>query len=269
MKRKNFILAAVVGLLLFSGCISARKETQWGHYLYSFGYKQNPEVIFLEDEELTGEVERIGNQLKQVSKCPEADIHYSIVNNSDVNAFSFPGYIFVNEGLLRTLQNRDELAAVLAHEIGHICDRDLKKEIYRQRSAQAGSILVNLLAVVGNVYVRKTLASPYGYNSRDLGEAAQLAISKLGISLISEIYMGFSDGDEIEADLMARDNLKKTTFNPNALVSVLERLDGEIGRLTGSANQGGSGSPDKAKSHWVPEPDTLWKRIDRLKGLQD
>lgn len=50
------------------------------------------------------------------------DYHYKIqvINNEEPNAFTLPGgYIFIHKGLISFCDSPDEVAAVLAHEIGH------------------------------------------------------------------------------------------------------------------------------------------------------
>ena len=48
-----------------------------------------------------------------------------MVRRSDFNAFALPGgHIYVFQGLIDRAQSPDELAGVLAHEIGHVAHRD-------------------------------------------------------------------------------------------------------------------------------------------------
>jgi Zn-dependent protease with chaperone function len=49
----------------------------------------------------------------------------SVVRRPEANAFALPGgYIYVFQGLIDKADNVDELAAVIAHEIGHVAHRD-------------------------------------------------------------------------------------------------------------------------------------------------
>ncbi len=49
----------------------------------------------------------------------------SVVRRSEANAFALPGgYIYVFQGLIDKANNVDELASVIAHEIGHVANRD-------------------------------------------------------------------------------------------------------------------------------------------------
>src|SRR5262249_51208107 len=87
--------------------------------------------------ELSGEAERvlplvadgstnrylyyIGQHLRR--NIPEAagPFRIRIVNSRDVNSVALPGgVIYINRGLIETTSNEDELAAIVAHEIGHV-----------------------------------------------------------------------------------------------------------------------------------------------------
>ncbi len=46
---------------------------------------------------------------------------YVLADNRTVNAFALPGGpMFITEALLTRLQNEDQLAGVLGHEVGHV-----------------------------------------------------------------------------------------------------------------------------------------------------
>jgi len=52
-------------------------------------------------------------------------LHISVVRRAEPNAFALPGgYIYVFQGLIDKAETPDELAAVIAHEIGHVAHRD-------------------------------------------------------------------------------------------------------------------------------------------------
>ena len=65
----------------------------------------------------------LGQTLAQVSDMPEIfrGYRFLVLNSDEINAFATPGgHIFITRGLLRCCRNEDAVAAVLAHEIGHI-----------------------------------------------------------------------------------------------------------------------------------------------------
>ena len=65
----------------------------------------------------------LGQTLAQVSDMPEIfrGYRFLVLNSDEINAFATPGgHIFITKGLLRCCRTEDAVAAVLAHEIGHI-----------------------------------------------------------------------------------------------------------------------------------------------------
>ncbi len=81
------------------------------------------------------------------SRDQEHLIRVSIAQRSESNAFTFPGgQIVLLTGLISQADSGDEVAAVLAHEIGHVTQRHVLKSIVR------GTFLTSLLNLVsGNV----------------------------------------------------------------------------------------------------------------------
>jgi Zn-dependent protease with chaperone function len=67
---------------------------------------------------------RLTQRLETAADLP-LPLRFTIVHRTEANAFAIPGgQIYVFEGLINTARDADELAAVLAHEIGHVAHRD-------------------------------------------------------------------------------------------------------------------------------------------------
>ena len=76
---------------------------------------------------LTKYVNKVGLLDAYASKNPATygGYHFAVLNSEERNAYACPGgLIFINKGLLKDMQNEDQLAAVLAHEVAHVADRD-------------------------------------------------------------------------------------------------------------------------------------------------
>jgi WD40 repeat protein len=73
----------------------------------------------LDDPRLNSELERIGNRLLQ--QLPPTQVHYRyfVIDVPEINAFSIPGRVYVSRKLIAFVQNEDELAGIIAHELGH------------------------------------------------------------------------------------------------------------------------------------------------------
>ncbi len=124
------------------------------------------------------------------------------VRDSDgINAFAAPGgQIVVLSGLLDNAESPEELAGVLAHEIGHVVERHPMRGLLRQ----VGLTLV-VAAVVGDVSTLATLAADFG---------KQIAV------------MSYSRDDEAAADDIAIDILNSSNIRGDGLVDFFERLQG-------------------------------------------
>ena len=79
-----------------------------------------------------GEAERAGKavflqmfrRLEQAAALP-IPLHPYVIGTDEINANAFPGgYVHVNMGLINAATSPDELAGVIAHEIGHVAGRD-------------------------------------------------------------------------------------------------------------------------------------------------
>ncbi|MGQ9656494.1 MAG: M48 family metalloprotease [Fimbriimonadales bacterium] len=179
---------------------------------------------FITDPELVERVERIGQVLAEISRQTPTQARYGesgpapfqytfrIIDEKDVNAFSVPGgFIFVNKGLLDFVSSDDELAAVLAHEIAHAAHRHVMKLMRDDAKVQQSVLLPALLAGVFGRLPSQDFAG--------LMTGAQL----YRIARVS----GFSQEAEIDADLTALEFVRRSPFNPAALLVFMERLAAE------------------------------------------
>lgn len=73
----------------------------------------------------------IGGMGTELVGCtPRQDLRYRfvILDSPESNAFALPGgWIFVTAGLLESASGDDEIAAVMAHELAHLVDRDFQR----------------------------------------------------------------------------------------------------------------------------------------------
>ena len=87
-------------------------------------------------------VNLVGQWVASQTSRPELPWTFGVIDTPEVNAFAAPGgYILVTRGLYELLASDSELAAVLAHEIGHCVQRDHYNVIRKQEMATAGKDL--------------------------------------------------------------------------------------------------------------------------------
>jgi beta-barrel assembly-enhancing protease len=191
-----------------------------------------------QDKAWTEYVNQVGRGLVPYSNRPDIKYRFAILNTADINAYSCPGgYIFITKGLLKEIKNEDQLAGVLAHEIGHVSERQIEKAMRQEK--QLGALLQGGL----------TIAQDTGNLS---GDQAQLAKQMSDLSWEILIKKGLSQQDEFEADRVAVDNMAKMGYNPMGLHQVLARLK-EL--------SGGSGSKMQVMLSTHPAPE---KRMEQV-----
>ena len=89
---------------------------------------------------LNSYVDAIGQRLVKAGARRDISYTFLVVEDSQVNAFAtMGGRVYITTGLMRTAANEAELASVIAHEVGHIEDRHLVKQI-RQRMVAQGVV---------------------------------------------------------------------------------------------------------------------------------
>lgn len=147
-------------------------------------------------------IEKILNYFHHLSqsKLPQYD-HYILLKD-DVNAMALPrGTILITKGFLDNIQNfsDDEIASILAHEIGHIELGHAKTQMEDQVKAEMFEDGVNLL-------LKNSVVS--------FGTKSLLFLSQ----------QLFSRDQEYEADNYAINLLHKSKYNSQAFVTLLEKL---------------------------------------------
>lgn len=184
------------------------------------------------DEQLTRYVNLLGQSLALFSDKPLTYKGYSflVLDSDEINAFAAPGgYIFVTRGMLGLCRSEDELAAVLAHEIGHVQMAHALKAIRTSRLTSAFTIL--------GAEAARTFG---GSDLAELTDAFEGSISDMSQTLMNS---GYARSQEKEADLAAIQILKRAGYDPNALVRMLQTMGHDLK----------PGGPDFAKTHPPPE----------------
>ncbi|PTX75352.1 M48 family metallopeptidase [Sulfitobacter mediterraneus] len=137
------------------------------------------------------------------------DVTIAVLDHEMVNAFALPGgFVVLFRGLIEAADGPDEVAAVVAHEIGHVISRDPTRHALRS----AGSI-----GVLGLLF------------GDFAGGAAVLFLTE---RLIAAQY---SQAAETAADIFAHEALEDASISPAALGRMFENLQGEHGDRSGVA----------------------------------
>ncbi len=147
------------------------------------------------------------NRILGDAEVPYEVLSVEVFDHSLVNAFALPGgHVVLFRGLVEAAEHPDEVAAVLAHEIGHVVARDPTR-IALQTAGSAG-----LLGLVLGDFAGGTIA---------LALANQF------------LQASYSQEAEVNADIYAHERLEAAGLPPEALAVMFERLREEHGDTSG------------------------------------
>lgn len=82
------------------------------------------------NNELTTYINTLGKALAENCSRSDLEFYFGILDTEEINAYSAPGgYVFITKGALKYVQDEAELAGIIAHEIAHITERHIVKEL--------------------------------------------------------------------------------------------------------------------------------------------
>ena len=143
-------------------------------------------------------VSNLGQELVNSSDSRDIPFTFPVVASDEVNAFATPGgFVYVTTGLLKTAENRAQLASVMAHEIAHINERHGIKALKQAVAAQG-------------------IANTVGVDTNTLAQIAY----RLAVDLPQ------SRSFEYEADSSGLEILQQAGYPPQAFANFLAKLEG-------------------------------------------
>ena len=159
-----------------------------------------------QDTMLNAYINNTGKQIASFTHRPQLPYSFNCVNAVYVNAYAFPGgTVGITRGILLSLSNEAELAALLGHELGHINARHTAQQMSKGTIVQAVSGGLAVLAESqGQTYGK--LASQIG----SLGAGALLA--------------SYSRDNEREADNLSMEYMVRAGYNPAGALQLMEML---------------------------------------------
>ncbi len=155
------------------------------------------------DQEAQALVDKVGNKLVNSSVARETPYQYDfhlLRDPKTVNAFALPGgQVFITMGLFKRLENEDQLAGVLGHEIGHVVGRHSAERIAKQDLTRG--IITGVMA------------------GSDVGGGRMAAM------VGQFINMKYGRNDELESDQLGVKYMIDAGYNPYEFIEVMRILD--------------------------------------------
>lgn len=152
-------------------------------------------------------VDKIGNELVNNSIARETPYRYDFHLLRDpeaINAFALPGgQIFITYALFSKLENEDQLAGVLGHEIGHVVGRHSAERMAKQGLTQG---------IISGVVVGAD------------GGAGQMAAM-----IANVVNMKYGRGDELESDDLGVKFMIESGYDPEEMIGVMKILKAAAG----------------------------------------
>ncbi len=157
----------------------------------------NPMFKKLENERVDSAVKVIGDRLEAGMEDSDYNYRFEVFDNKMINAFTLPGgNILVSTGLIVFCDTPEELASVMAHEMGHVEERHVVARLIKELGIE--------IITSGDMYV--------------MGEITGLLTST-----------SFDRKQEEEADRFAAELMEAAAIEPRTLATLFRKLEEESG----------------------------------------
>jgi predicted Zn-dependent protease len=161
----------------------------------------------VQDHQLNNYVSEVGNKMAAKSHRAHMPYSFRVVNATYVNAYAFPGgTIAATRGIMLSLENEAELAALLGHELGHVNARHSAEQMSKGMLTQA---------VVGGA---SALA---GTQSAALGDLA----GQLGQIGAGALLASYSRDNEREADALGMEYMVGAGYGSEGFIGLMDMLN--------------------------------------------
>ena len=188
-----------------------------------------------QDELLQIYVDEVGGNLASFSHRPNLPYEFNVVNSSTINAYALPGgKISITRGLLSKLENENQLAGILGHEIGHVTARHSASQMSRQVLAGAAMAGFGAFLAAGDVKNRK--------------------LYTMGSSMAAGLlFLRYSRVQETQSDHLGLEYMTRAGYNPVGYLEAMKIIQGSQ-----------KTEPSRIKAMFRSHPLTS-ERVERIK----
>ena len=193
-------------LWITSSCfaLTPADESQIGEELYNKLKKENQ---LIDDARINNYVSQIGNKvLHQNTQVLYYDFHFSVVNSPSINAFATPGgYVYIHKGLMDLLENENELAGVLAHEVAHVMCRHIAQQYEKSQKLSMATLAAILAGAI-------------------IGGAGGADAAVVSLAAASALQLKYSRENEEEADRIGLQSLVSAGYDGTGMLNMLKMM---------------------------------------------
>jgi beta-barrel assembly-enhancing protease len=190
--------------------ISQEKEIAIGK---QYADQIDKQAKILKDPVINEYVNRVAQNLARNSDL-NIPLTIKVIDDPAINAFTLPGgFMYLNTGTLMAADEEDQVAGVIAHEIGHAAARHWASTMTKATIMQ--------FAMIPMMFIPMSAAVYYGV----------LEAYMNGVPLA---FLKFSRKDEQEADFLGLQYMYKAGYDPNAFVGFFGKVMDEERRSPGS-----------------------------------
>ncbi len=171
-------------------------------------FEMEGKMEMVRDLTLQNFIEKVGYSLvDQVGPTP-FEFKFYVVNAPDPNAFAIPGgYIFITTGLIVLAENEQEIAGVLSHEISHVTARHVSQLIERAKRLNIASMVAILAAMLAGG-----------------GGAGSQAAATMAMATAEALILKYTREMEVDADQNSLNYLVKAGYDPNGMITFLNKI---------------------------------------------
>ena len=215
MKTKALLLGAAIatavsacatttsptGRTQYVGAVSQEQLNQLGAQAFTEMKSKQPQTRSTQYRSYVSCV--VNAVVRELPSAQQGGWDVAVFESDEPNAFALPGgKVGVYTGIFKVARNQEQLAAVIAHEIGHVIARHHDERITRQMGAAAGVQLLGALA----------------------GDYGQLATQ--GGSLLAQtgFLLPGSRAQETESDVIGQELMAKAGFDPRQAVNLWQNM---------------------------------------------
>lgn len=168
----------------------------------------------IDDPLLADYIQNLGDRLKANTTAKNRKLHFFLIADSSINAFSGPGgNVGVNSGLFLATDNESELAGVMSHELAHVSEHHLEQNL-----AKANKMQIPMLATAIAAILVGSKTNDYETSAAASGIAATTLAGGM------QSMLNFSRENEYDADRIGMKTLYASGFDPNAFGSFLNKM---------------------------------------------